>query len=363
MTLPSTLGIDPLRLRRPENEEQPISPIYGSVFVTDREEGLLIVSVGTLVDGDPANNFLREKDVTRYNPLGLLRGATHSFMAGNNLYLTCTNGLFVIDISTPNAPRIVGQLTNGFLKNPRAVAIQFRYAFITDEEGLKVCEISDPQQPKALPNATIPLKDAGRHYLARTYAYVPDGAAGLAIIDIQNPVRPKLVEHFTAKGKINDARAVQIGSIAASEYALLADGKNGLRVIQLISPDTVPTAMGFSPKPSPRLIATRKLKHGEARAVSRGLDRDRIVDESGNQTVVFGRRGSRPFNWKEMTKFFRHGNGSLYTVEDVDWRDGNLITKSGKILEAPPLSPLLDTSGIFELPADLPLRIPRRPTH
>ena len=363
VTLPSTLGIDPLRLRRPENEEQPISPIYGSVFVTDREEGLLIVSVGTLVDGDPANNFLREKDVTRYNPLGLLRGATHSFMAGNNLYLTCTNGLFVIDISTPNAPRIVGQLTNGFLKNPRAVAIQFRYAFITDEEGLKVCEISDPQQPKALPNATIPLKDAGRHYLARTYAYVPDGAAGLAIIDIQNPVRPKLVEHFTAKGKINDARAVQIGSIAASEYALLADGKNGLRVIQLISPDTVPTAMGFSPKPSPRLIATRKLKHGEALAVSRGLDRDRIVDESGNQTVVFGRRGSRPFNWKEMTKFFRHGNGSLYTVEDVDWRDGNLITKSGKILEAPPLSPLLDTSGIFELPADLPLRIPRRPTH
>src|SRR5437588_8733855 len=37
--LPSTLGIDPLRTRLPENEEQPISPIYAYVFVTDSEEG------------------------------------------------------------------------------------------------------------------------------------------------------------------------------------------------------------------------------------------------------------------------------------------------------------------------------------
>src|SRR5439155_5652779 len=58
VTLPSTLGIDPLRTRLPENEEQPISPIYGFVYVTDREEGLIMVSVDTLVDGDPNNNFL-----------------------------------------------------------------------------------------------------------------------------------------------------------------------------------------------------------------------------------------------------------------------------------------------------------------
>ena len=46
-TLPSTLGIDPQRQRLPENEEQPISFIYAWVFVTDREEGLVMVSVGT----------------------------------------------------------------------------------------------------------------------------------------------------------------------------------------------------------------------------------------------------------------------------------------------------------------------------
>ncbi len=60
--------------------------------------------------------------------------------------------------------------------------------------------------------------------------------------------------------------------------------------------------MGFSPRPVPKLIATYPTK-GDAVTVSRGLDRDRVVDESGNQTVVFGRSGSRPFNLREMEAF------------------------------------------------------------
>jgi hypothetical protein len=41
------------------------------------------------------------------------------------------------------------------------------------------------------------------------------------------------------------------------------------------------------------LIATYHMK-GEAICVSRGVERDRVVDETGGQTVVFGRRGPRP---------------------------------------------------------------------
>ena len=81
--LPSTLGIDPLRTRLPENEEQPISLIYAWVFVTDREEGLVMVSVGTLVDGDPANNFLDKEKIIRFNPDGKLTGAMHCLHGGN----------------------------------------------------------------------------------------------------------------------------------------------------------------------------------------------------------------------------------------------------------------------------------------
>src|SRR3954468_3217045 len=155
VTLPSTLGIDPLRSRRPENEEQPISLIYAWVFVTDAEEGLVMIPVGTLVDGDPNNNFLDPSSVKRFNPDNKLAGAMHSFMAGTNLFVVGKNGLFGIALRNDalEAPTLVGELTAG-LKNPRAIAIQFRYAFITDDDGLKVIEITDPRSPKLISSAT-----------------------------------------------------------------------------------------------------------------------------------------------------------------------------------------------------------------
>jgi hypothetical protein len=58
---------------------------------------------------------------------------------------------------------------------------------------------------------------------------------------------------FNADGQLNDTRAVQIGSVSASQFALVADGRNGLRVVQLISPDTVPGAQGFSPAAEPEI--------------------------------------------------------------------------------------------------------------
>src|SRR5205085_6223077 len=140
--LPSTLGIDPLRQRRPENEEQPVSLIYAWVFVTDREEGLVMVSVGTLVDGNPDNNFLDKEKVIRFNPDGKLSGAMHSFMAGTNLFVVARRGLFVLGLSNTELkePALLTELSSGEFKNPRAVGVQFRYGFVTDDDGFKVID-------------------------------------------------------------------------------------------------------------------------------------------------------------------------------------------------------------------------------
>ena len=335
VVLPTTQAVDPLRTHLPENEEQPISGIYGYVYVTDRFEGLVTVMVGTLLDGDPTNNFFRDSDVTRLNPGGGLAGETHAYMAGKRLYVTCKAGLVVVDIGDPRKPRIVGQAPGGFLRNPRKLAVQFMYAFITDDDGLKVLDLVDPDHPRPVDAATIPLRNAQGLYAARTFLYVADGADGLAVVDVKNPAAPRLVELFSGGGALNDVRAVQVGAVSASTYALVADGRNGLRVLQLISPENVPGYMGFSPAPNPKLIATYPTS-GPAIAVSRGLDRDRVVDESGNQTVVFGRRGSRPFNASDFDAFLRRG-GELYRVEDVSVRQGALETSSGKSL-APSLA-------------------------
>jgi len=97
----------------------------------------------------------------------------------------------------------------------------------------------------------------------------------------------------------------------------------------MISPDNVPGHMGFSPKPEPKLIATYPTE-GSAVTVSRGLDRDRVVDESGNQTVVFGRRGSRPFNLREMAAFYKKPTGEYYRVADVSHGDNGTLIDTSK---------------------------------
>ena len=62
------------------------------------------------------------------------------------------------------------------------------------------------------------------------------------------------------------------------------------------------------------MIATHPT-HGPALALSKGLDRDRAVDESGNQIAVFGRLGSRPFTLEEMQRLYLR-NGQVYIVSD-----------------------------------------------
>jgi hypothetical protein len=189
----------------------------------------------------------------------------------------------IIDIGDPMHPKVITTLP---LKGAGHVAIQFRYGFVCDSQGLKVIDITDVKSP--LIKASVPFKQALDVYIARTYAYVASGPEGLAIIDVKNPEQPGAPRFFNARGAINDARAVRVGMTNASLFAYVADGKNGLRVLQLTSPAKTQGLWGFSPLVEPDLIATFKTK-GEAIALSKGLDRDRAVDESGNQPGRTGR--------------------------------------------------------------------------
>src|SRR5208337_1011591 len=127
--------------------------------------------------------------------------------------------------------------------------------------------------------------------------------------------RPVVDQVYSADGCINDLSDVKLGITNASEFAYLADGCNGMRVVQLTSPET-PGSIGFSPRPVPRLIATFPMpKGGRALAISKGVDRDRAVDESGNQLAVFGRIGGRPLNLKEQQSMYLH-DGKLWRVSD-----------------------------------------------
>jgi hypothetical protein len=320
VALPTNQSIDPLRNTpelRAANQEQAFDPIYRYAVITDAEEGLILVDVTTLADGEPRNNFLRR--AVTWNEGGVLAGARHVTLAGHYAYVTAAAGLVVIDLSDPLHPRATATLP---LRDARASALQFRYLWVTDAEGLKLFDVTRLDRPVPVPAATVPLADARKIYVARTYAYVAGKADGLVIVNVTNPERPVVYRKETFGGRMSDVEDVVVASTNASLFAYVADGRNGVKVVQLTSPDSQPNFYGFSPAPMPELIAWAKTPRA-ALAMAKGLDRDRAVDETGGQIAVFGRIGSRPFTRAEMERLFLNSHGFPWKVKDSgamdDW--------------------------------------------
>ncbi len=317
---PTTLAVDPTQMQFAQNQEQPIHLMYGFLYVTDKYEGLIVIGnphlkskapgVSTLLNGNPDDNFLRR--AVTFNPNGILNGARRIAIAGTYAYILCDRGLVVVDLNNPLLPQVVSRIGAPELNEPRGIAIQFRYGFIVDRDGMKVLDVTDLAHPRVVPGATVPLSDARNIYVARTYAYVAAGKQGMAVINVTKPEQPVMDQIFTAGGAMNDVNDVKLGATAASIFAYVADGRNGMRVVQLIAPEDNPKFEGFSPRPLLKLVASYRTA-GPALAISKGIDRDRAVDESGNQIAVFGRRGARPFNFEEMQRMFLR-DGKLYTV-------------------------------------------------
>lgn len=298
------------KLQSETNLEQEFHPIYNYAVITDAEEGLILTDINTLADGEPRNNFLERK--LTWNENGILKGARHITLAGHYAYIAADAGLVVVNLDNPLRPKVAAVVK---LDDARASALQFRYLFVTDRRGLRVVDVTHPEKPVLLDKALVPLADGHRIYVARTYAYVAAGAAGLAIIDVKQPERPRLHQVYNAEGRLNDARDVIVATTNASLIGYVADGRNGLKVLQLTSPDSQPGFYGFSPEPKPELIASYETRE-PALSLSKGLDRDRAVDETGHQIAVLGRIGSRPFNLEEMQKLYLDDLGKPWFVTD-----------------------------------------------
>ncbi len=315
VALPTNQNINPARnegdLMRIDNLEQVIHPLYDYAFIIDAEEGLILVNVNTLVDGEPRNNDLER--ALSWNPDGVLNGARHITVGGYYLYITTDSGVKIISVDDPLHPELIATVA---LDDARASVLQFRYLFVTSGAGLSVIDVTDPGSARLIENNTIALSNAHKVFVARTYAYIAAGADGLVIVDAERPEALVELTRFDANGALNDARDVVVATTNASLFAYVADGANGIKIVQLTSPDLQPKFYGFSPEPVPDLIASYETSK-TALSLSRGLERDRGVDETGGQVAVFGRRGSRPLNLEEMRRLYLDESGKPWFVDDA----------------------------------------------
>jgi hypothetical protein len=117
VALPTNQPINYGRTHNPANQEQPMHPMYRYAYVSDRDEGLVVVDVDMLADGDPQNNFLER--VATFNPDGVLDGAHYITVAGTSAYILCNRGLVVVSIDDPLNPKVIAQVGARTSTSPR----------------------------------------------------------------------------------------------------------------------------------------------------------------------------------------------------------------------------------------------------
>jgi hypothetical protein len=315
LSLVTTQPIAPLRnqgkLMREINQERPMHSIYHYAVVTDAEEGLILIDINTLADGEPRNNFL--KRALTWNEKGVLEGAVHITMGGHLAYIATPEGIVIVDLKDPMTPVVRGQVG---LPGARASGLQLNYLFVTHAGGLSLIDVSDPDRPQLLQDATVPLVEARGLAIARSWIYVASGAQGVAVIDAERPLKMVVQQMIGPEEGIVDAHDIAVAHTNASLFAYVADGDAGLKVLQLTDPESVPGFYGFAPVPHPKLIAEFSSSK-PLYAVTRGLERDRAVDETGEQVPVFGRLGSGPLRKEDMDRMVKRADGQPWFVKDT----------------------------------------------
>jgi hypothetical protein len=149
-------------------------------------------------------------------------------VAGTHVYVTDVySGLYVIDVSDPADPRIVGSVGTPGLAN--GVAVAGSYAYVADgQSGLMVIDISNPAAPQIVGEADTPDNAHGVAVLG-TYAFVADSHSGLQVIDVSDPAAPQIVGGVDTPG-------IALGVALDGTHAYIADDALGLQVIDISIP-------------------------------------------------------------------------------------------------------------------------------
>lgn len=180
---------------------------------------------------------------------------------------TSGGGLRVISVITPTFPTLVGFYDSpGW---PTGVVVEGAYAYLSDgTDGLRIVNISDPTHP-AETGAWVTPGSARDVAINGNDAYIADGSTGLRIINITNKTGPYETGFYKTPGFASDVAVagssifvsdaesllifnvyhptVLVGSYSAApgqaiavdvagSYAYIADGEDGLRIINVSDP-------------------------------------------------------------------------------------------------------------------------------
>lgn len=116
------------------------------------------------------------------------------FPYGQSLYLGASTGMYIYDLKDPDVPTLLGQHRHQRACDP--VVVQGDKAFVTLKAGsrcggtenvLEVVDISEPERPRGI--SKVPMFAPTGLAIEGQQLFVCDGAAGLKVFDVTNPLR------------------------------------------------------------------------------------------------------------------------------------------------------------------------------
>lgn len=191
-------------------------------------------------------------------------------------YATTSEGLHIINLSTPRNPKMVASVELPGQINQ--VRLYRDYLYIGSNQGLHTVDISQPHQPIVVrtggPEAYVDMPIQNIE-LQTTYAYVMDTNDYLHVLDLSAPTQPRLIRSETVY-----------------DYWLLGVRADGPKV-QLIQ---LPNSPSFSPEIWEELLNRKNLLefHGWFDKMRVSEDHLVYVDSRSRQSIAFARRSLSP---------------------------------------------------------------------
>jgi hypothetical protein len=164
------------------------------------------------------------------NALAVAASENYVYVASYNAEFS-TGALRVADVATPTSPRPRGSYVAPLSLRPVTAAGNYLYGL---GARLHTIDTSDPAQPRQV--SALSLQGSpGDLAVNGSHAYVAMGSGGLRIVDVSDPIRPRVVGRLTG-----DAWDVA----ATGAHAYISEGYGGLRIVDVSNPAS-PQPVGF----------------------------------------------------------------------------------------------------------------------
>jgi len=184
-------------------------------------------------------------DISDPTSLDTVQGVNAILMAaeGNRAYLSYGGEAQAFDFSDPSDPQFIGAYDPGGLKLPTVgVTVAGNYAYTASEEGgMRVVDVSTRSNPEEVGVFTeghgrgnITYSDASVQdvVIRGSYAFLADGGDGLRVVNVTDPTDPEQVAFLDSGGLQATAQSIAV----EDGYAYLADENYGLRVYDVLDP-------------------------------------------------------------------------------------------------------------------------------